>query len=177
MSGDISFMKKKFLPIGTICKLKKSNNKIMIVGYYSINYNGIVKLYDYSGLLYPEGMLNNQVIAFNHSDIDSVDFLGYVSTEYDKLNLRLTKNIEKYSEDKEVKNNYIYNFKFDENGVVIFDPMVGSNYDNVGIRENDEKPKEGILNPFCDRYESKLNENNNMTSDEWPIFPKNKFEE
>ena len=122
-------------------------------------------------------MLNNGILSFNHSDIDRVEFLGYISDEYNKLNMRLTQNVEKYCKDKEVKNNINYNFKFDENGVVIFDPMVDYNYENYRVDEKIENSKEDIFNPFRDRYESALNKDSNVNSDEWPIFPENKIEE
>ena len=74
-------MKEKFLPIGTICTLKNKNKKIIIVGYFSIKYNGDAVIYDYSGLDYPAGLLSNSFYHFNHSDINSIDYLGYESEE------------------------------------------------------------------------------------------------
>ena len=76
-------MVEKYLPIGSIVKLKSSNNEIMIIGYYSVEYNDKVEIYDYMGCVYPEGLLlKNNLISFNHVDIESCLFKGYVDEKY-----------------------------------------------------------------------------------------------
>ena len=42
-------MPSKYLPLGSIVKLKNSDKKLMIIGYYSLEYNNSVKIYDYEG--------------------------------------------------------------------------------------------------------------------------------
>lgn len=115
-------MKEKFLPIGTVCTLKGINKKIMISGFFGISYRGKLKMYDYTGVEYPEGLLlQNRTYSFNHANIEKIEFIGYESEEHKILSNNLLNNI---SNKPVEKNNLMTNFKFDENGVVIFDATV-----------------------------------------------------
>ena len=40
----------RYLPIGSVIKLKNNNKSIMITGYYSVEYARDLEIYDYSGL-------------------------------------------------------------------------------------------------------------------------------
>lgn len=157
----------RYLPIGTICTLKGINNQIMIVGYYSISYNGTIKIYDYSGVVYPEGiLLKNRNISFNHTDISHIDYLGYKNDKYELLNKKMLSNREKYSKDKKIDKNIVMNFEFDENGVVIYDPI-----HNVGIKNNNTKSSNtisNINNPFQEKYNKELDNIENKKN--WSIF-------
>ena len=42
-------MKDKYLPIGSIVTINNTNKNVMIVGYYAIKYQNVVKMYDYMG--------------------------------------------------------------------------------------------------------------------------------
>ena len=76
-------MEEKYLPIGSIVKLKNNDNEIMIVGYYSVEYNDMVEIYDYLGCLYPEGLLlKNDFISFNHEDIVNCLFKGFENEKF-----------------------------------------------------------------------------------------------
>ena len=162
----------RYLPIGTVCTLKGINSQIMIIGYYSITYNGTIKIYDYSGVVYPEGILmKNRNVSFNHADISNVDFLGYRNEKYDLLNKKMLSNREKYSKDKKVDKSIVMNFEFDENGVVIYDPI-----HNVGLKKNDTPSSSqnnnniNNINPFQEKYDKKLE---NIDDKEWSIFQTN----
>ena len=75
---------KKYLPIGTIVKLKTGKRKVMITGFCLYDHDAAHTLYDYCGCAYPEGMLStNEVNLFNHGDIEIVFHLG-VSDEEEK---------------------------------------------------------------------------------------------
>lgn len=138
-------MKERFLPIGTVCTLNGINKKIMITGFFGVSYTGMIKMYDYVGYEYPEGMLlQNRSYLFNHEDIEKIDFIGYETNEHEIMNNNLlSKNV---AETKVEANGIFSNFKFDENGVVIFD----GNIQNVSPIE-EEKPK-NISNPFNEIY-------------------------
>lgn len=180
-------MEDKYLPIGTICTVKNKNRKYMIVGYYSIKYSGNVKMYDYNGYPYPEGkLLETEAIAFNHSDIVSIDYLGYRSDVFDSFNLSLLKpSIDK---EKSLKNDLLNNIKFDENGVVIYDGIntYVSQSDNQGISKPEKKYEfddNGIVvldnnkkneNPFIHNYS---NENIVSSNSEQPIVSNLEFDE
>lgn len=79
-------MNKRYLPIGSVIKLKNNNKSIMITGYYSVEYARDLEIYDYSGCAYPEGvMIKSSCCSFNQSDIKEVLFEGYKTDEYKTL--------------------------------------------------------------------------------------------
>lgn len=117
-------MDKKYLPIGTICTLKNNNKKIMIISYFSLEYNGNVKMYDYKGCVYPEGLLlPAQAVSFDHADIEKIEYMGFKNDQYEIFNNMLNRSEEKEEVEYEQKP-YMSNFKFDENGVVVFDGSI-----------------------------------------------------
>ncbi len=70
---------KKLLPIGSIVLLKGGAKKLMIDGLCLVS-DG--KTYDYGGVLYPEGRLDNQLYMFDHADVDRVIFRGFEDREW-----------------------------------------------------------------------------------------------
>lgn len=74
------------LPIGTVVLLKESSRKVMIIGVLQFNGADQSVLYDYSGVLYPEGLIdpkNNYL--FNKAQIERIYYLGYHNEEQDAL--------------------------------------------------------------------------------------------
>lgn len=94
-------MEEKYLPIGSIVKLKNNDNEIMIAGYYSVEYNDMVEIYDYLGCLYPEGLLlKNDFISFNHEDIVNCLFKGFENEKFVSMKKKfLNDGIEEISEE------------------------------------------------------------------------------
>ena len=129
-------MNKRYLPIGSVIKLKNNNKSIMITGYYSVEYARDLEIYDYSGCAYPEGvMIKSSCCSFNQSDIKEVLFEGYKTNEYKTLTNGLNEIdeeimtggepqeivLDELDSDKE-KVNEVKSFKhytFDENGKLI----------------------------------------------------------
>lgn len=122
----------KYLPIGSVCTLKGKNKKVMITGYYSVEFKGNLTIKDYVGCAYPEGLLLPELTCnFNHDDIENIDFIGYINEEQEKfkgLLNRLTGNVSEEEKAKEFhKNNDMFltsnasysKLLFDENGVVM----------------------------------------------------------
>lgn len=73
-------MKEKFLPIGTVILVKKSTKPLMIIGFAVSPGNDKSVIYDYCGVMYPEGLLNSeQNIFFNHDVIEKILYMGYES--------------------------------------------------------------------------------------------------
>ena len=66
------------LPIGSVVLLKKSTKRVMIMGVCQASKDGNdLKIYDYSGVLFPEGYQNpNSTFLFNMSQIDRIYFIG-----------------------------------------------------------------------------------------------------
>lgn len=70
----------KLLPVGSVVLLREAEKKLMIVGV--IQKNG-GKLYDYSGVLYPEGFVDTEhFYMFNHIDIAKIEYIGYINAEH-----------------------------------------------------------------------------------------------
>ena len=75
-------MNKGFLPIGSVVLLKGGTKRVMITGYCSIDNENTEKVYDYTGCLYPEGILNsNELRLFDNNQIEKVDFRGFEDQE------------------------------------------------------------------------------------------------
>lgn len=191
-------MEQKYLPIGSVCTLKGKSKKVMVTGYYSVEFTGNLKIKDYSGCVYPEGMLlPEQNCIFNHDDIESIDFLGFKNDEYRTFrNLldRLTGN--KVSEEERARkfheendmfltSNSIYSkLLFDENGVVmIADPVIKTKEEtkesNITFDENGTVISvhngQNVKNPFYVDYSETQNviEQNESLD----IFNKYEFDE
>ena len=83
-------MKEKFLPIGSVVILKDATKRIMITGYLSVDESDKEKVYDYNGCVYPEGFLSSeQVLLFNHDQIDKIFFEGMTDDEQKSFAQRL----------------------------------------------------------------------------------------
>jgi len=69
------------LPIGTVVKLKKGEQELMVVGRAQLfNNAGTIGYFDYSAALYPQGVISNsEFLFFNDDDIEEVIFEGYRS--------------------------------------------------------------------------------------------------
>lgn len=69
---------KKILPLGSIIILKKDDQKLMIISRTPLyNNEGTIGYFDYSGCVYPQGQINQQMYFFNEEDIEQVIFEGY----------------------------------------------------------------------------------------------------
>jgi hypothetical protein len=68
----------KVLPIGSIVYLKEGSQKLMILNRGpQIELDGKVQIFDYSGCVYPVGLVVEQTLYFNAENIDRVLFEGY----------------------------------------------------------------------------------------------------
>lgn len=73
----------ELLPIGSVVLLKDGVKKIMVTGYMAMDQDIPEKIYDYSGCIYPEGLLSSdQTLLFYHDQINQVFFEGYRGEEY-----------------------------------------------------------------------------------------------
>lgn len=71
----------KYLPLGSIVLLKNSKKRVMIIGYKS-KVSGNDKVWDYSGCLFPEGVIDaNKLFVFDDAQIERLYFLGLQDTE------------------------------------------------------------------------------------------------
>ncbi len=91
----------KFLPVGTVVLIKGSVKKIVLIARGVITLiDGEQRYFDYGGCLYPEGLIGDSILYFNHEDIQSVIHKGF-SDEDDELMVKhLLKETAKLSIEK-----------------------------------------------------------------------------
>lgn len=71
---------KNLLPIGSVVKMKDTDKKFSIIGIL-VNNDG--RMYDYISVPYPEGYIDaKHMFVFNHKDIETVQYLGYMDSEF-----------------------------------------------------------------------------------------------
>jgi len=89
-----------FLPIGSVVLLKDSKRRLMINGYLQKS-NETGKVWDYCGILYPEGYLNaDNLFLFNNDQIDQIYALGYQDAEQFAMLERLKEAAAKLADNK-----------------------------------------------------------------------------
>ena len=71
-----------YLPLGSVVVIKGGYKKFVIVGRgLMVNINGGQKYFDYAACEYPEGIIGDRVMYFQHKDINKVIFEGYKDEE------------------------------------------------------------------------------------------------
>lgn len=155
-------MENKFLPIGTVCTIKGNTNKIMIVGFLSLDYNGNLNVSDYKGCIYPNGLFSSSgTISFNHNDIENIEYIGYKTKLHENLNMNLSNASIVELVKQSTKNNVTNKYVFDKNGVIIMDNSVSNENDNLSNNVTN------FNNPFAIQYEGvKQNMETNFKFDE-----------
>ncbi|MBC1318906.1 DUF4176 domain-containing protein [Listeria welshimeri] len=70
------------LPIGSIVKLYNGDIKLMIINRVPLyNQKGQIGYFDYSGCMYPNGKVEEQVYFFNEENIEQIIYEGYIDEE------------------------------------------------------------------------------------------------
>ena len=81
----------KFLPLGTVVMLKGASKRLMITGFCTMaaeEAEGV--MYDYSGCMYPEGVISSdQTALFNHDQIEKIYHMGLVDQEEKDFKIKL----------------------------------------------------------------------------------------
>ena len=91
---------KEYLPLGSIVVIQGSVKKIMIIARgLKVRIGDHFEFFDYGGCLYPEGLMGEQVMYFQHENIQKVVFEGYA----DEDNEIMLSNIETALENDPVK--------------------------------------------------------------------------
>lgn len=76
------FMDDKYLSIGSVVLLDGGSKKLMITGYLMQTEERPGVIFDYSGCLYPEGVIRSDIVSvFNHSQIKEIFSKGYSDDE------------------------------------------------------------------------------------------------
>lgn len=170
----------RYLPVGTVCTINNTNVKYVIIGYFSLEYNYNVKLYDYIGLPYPEGFLKkNKINSFNHSDITNIEHLGLINDDFENFNNIMCESSIEENNEKSL-DGLFSNFTFDENGVVIYEYKSEEPVESKIIMKDSvllQETESVVENPF-NKIEDYDNEINIVDKPEqWEIFKKIEFDE
>lgn len=84
----------ELLPIGSIVLLKGGIRKLMITGIKTVVKEEPDTIYDYIGVLYPEGFIGDEGnFLFNNEDINDVIFKGYTNPEREDFMAFLDKKL------------------------------------------------------------------------------------
>lgn len=83
-------MENKFLPVGTVCRLKGATACLMIIGFCVNKEGDNSKIYDYLGCMYPQGMIAQDTnFLFDHSQIEEILYKGLVNDQEREFKLKL----------------------------------------------------------------------------------------
>lgn len=75
-----------FLPLGSVVRVKNGLKKIMIIARgLATKIDNQIQFFDYGACLYPEGLTGDNIIYFNHKDIESVFMSGYSDEDDEKV--------------------------------------------------------------------------------------------
>ena len=76
--------------MGTVVLLKNGTKRVMINGFCTMDAEKPEIIYDYSGVLFPEGALSSdQTLLFNHEQIERVDHYGLYDIEEQEFKKKL----------------------------------------------------------------------------------------
>lgn len=77
----MTIYKEKYLPIGSVVRLKDGKKRLMIYGRRQLDFNTRTE-YDYAACLYPEGNIEEEnCFLFNNDGIEQIYFLGFQDNE------------------------------------------------------------------------------------------------
>ena len=80
--SDELLLNSDLLPVGTVIQIKGLEDKLMIIGLMQMRDGDKSTLYDYSAVLYPEGLINSdENYLFDKDQIVRVYHCGYIDDE------------------------------------------------------------------------------------------------
>ena len=84
--------KKDYLPLGSVVYLENGTKKLIIISRALVMRNGAGFLFfDYGGVPYPEGLMDDKIAYFQHESINKIVFEGYKDLDeeatVEKINL------------------------------------------------------------------------------------------
>jgi hypothetical protein len=86
-------MAENLLPTGSVISLKGAEKRLTIIGI-SARDQETSEVYDYIAVPYPEGFISSDLMfLFNHADIETVHFLGFVDAEYQTFKAQLSEKL------------------------------------------------------------------------------------
>lgn len=88
------------LPIGSVVLLHDGTKKVMIMGLCQKGENDAEKVWDYCGVVFPEGYMSaDRIYLFNNSQIKQIFMLGYQDEEQLEFSKKINEFMEKLREE------------------------------------------------------------------------------
>ena len=85
--------------MGSVVLLKGAEKRLMICGWLQQKADG--SLFDYSGCLYPEGIISSdELVLFNDEDIEHLFYLGMQDSEQMAFSSNVKKRLEEEKNEK-----------------------------------------------------------------------------
>lgn len=77
-------MARDLLPVGSVVQLAESNTLVMVAGYLPISPKRPDYVWDYSGVRFPVGYVDEEgIYCFDHAQVETIYAYGYRDAEYD----------------------------------------------------------------------------------------------
>lgn len=90
----------QYLPLGSVVIIKGAVRKVVIIARGLITViEEEAKYFDYGGCIYPEGMVGDQILYFNHQDIHKVLHEGF----HDEDDEMMVDNINEWYQKTEIE--------------------------------------------------------------------------
>lgn len=90
----------EYLPMGSVCTIKGSEKKLMIINRgVLLPHKGEPKgvdYFDYGACLYPDGLVGDQVMYFNHDTVEDVCWEGFKSKEDSEYLQQMKEGVERF---------------------------------------------------------------------------------
>ena len=85
-----------YLPLGSVVIVRGNIKKLVIIARGLISkVNGELRCFDYGGVLYPEGLISEDIVYFNHKDLKEVIHKGYSDRDEENMVENLVEWFEK----------------------------------------------------------------------------------
>lgn len=118
-------MVEKYLPIGTVVILKNGRKKLMINGFACKDLDTGDKIYDYSGCVYPEGVLSfDKAIVFDHDQIEKIFYMGYIDEDEPVFKKKLRDGVEELKRQTLEKDEFASGESFDNKKLISHDDSI-----------------------------------------------------
>jgi len=84
----------EWIPLGSVVVLKGTTQKLLIIGRgLNVGDEGSEYYFDYCGVAYPEGLMSDQVVYFNHTAVYRTLYAGYDDDDNRIMNDRINSYI------------------------------------------------------------------------------------
>lgn len=118
-------MMEKYLPIGSVVILKNGKKKLMINGFACKDLDTGDKIYDYSGCVYPEGVLSfDKAIVFDHDQIEKIFYLGYIDEDEPVFKKKLREGVEELKKQALERDEFASGESFDNKNLISPDDSI-----------------------------------------------------